>query len=539
MTLAEIEELRAIKAERDAKDPLKSYIPGKTQQQCMTSKKMLRLLSGPNRSGKTAHNCVEFAMCARRVHPTRTVGKAVIYVMWAISREQIRDVLYQKLRVRSELEGPGFNEPMIPDHEVVKDHMTNGAGKPVCREVELKNGNRILFAISGVDKSWQSIQGKGYIAGIGVDEQAGTQKLIDECMARLMELNNPKDVAEFGGAWFLWSTSETIINDSWDTLKALALDPDRNQDAEYLLIEMNENRAVSQEARQRVGQFMSADARAIRIEGTGNARAATLVYGKQWSDERHMLKADHVPSPQANLWVAFDPGVSHETGMCVFCIEPKNPMQLIGVKFWLWRGGTVGSDVMHLAKWLAGRKLTGFTYDINLKNKDRGGGPTVLAQMQEKMDAAGISPAGGYWQARKQVNAGIQMVRHYLDPVPDNRSATPFLVINPSEESGGKLLRWQMLKYAGHEEKQFTGPGAIIKKDDDLVDPLRYMCLQRPSWNRDFMCGVGEKEYVFESQYEEKIDGPEILTAEQAHMKRLMDLSRISASMRARGRGTR
>ena len=128
------------------------------------------------------------------------------------------------------------------------------------------------------------------------------------------------------------------------------------------------------------------------------------------------------------------------------------------------------------------------------------------------------------------------MVRHYLDPAPDNRSATPFLVINPSEESGGKLLRWQMLKYAGHEEKQFTGPGAIIKKNDDLIDPLRYMCLQRPSWNPDFMCGVGDKGYAYQAHHEEKIEGPEILTPEQAHMKRLMDLSRISASHRSRGR---
>jgi hypothetical protein len=538
VTLAEIEELRAIKAERDAKDPLKSYVPGKTQQQCMTSKKMLRLLSGPNRSGKTAHNCVEFAMCARRVHPTRTVGKPVIYVMWAISREQIRDVLYQKLRVRSELEGPGFNEPMIPDHEVVKDHMTNGAGKPVCREIELKNGNRILFAISGVDKSWQSIQGKGYIAGIGVDEQAGTQKLIDECMARLMELNNPKDVAEFGGAWFLWSTSETIINDSWDTLKALALDPDRNQDAEYLLIEMNENRAVSQEARQRVGQFMSADARAIRIEGTGNARAATLVYGKQWSDERHILKADHVPSINANIWVGYDPGVDHPMGMGAFCVEPSHPMQLIGVRFWNYRGLPISEDVKNLANWLGGRRLAGFVYDTNLKNRNSGGGPTVLDQFKDAMQTAGVDPIGGYWQARKQVNAGIALVRHYLDPSPANRQTEPLLRFNPSEESGGKVARWQFLKYSGHEEKQFTGPGSIIKKDDEITDLTRYVVMQRPSWNPQWTCGTGVKgyQYVVPSTDPANPAAELVLTDEQLHFKRLFDLSRLAASHRSRGR---
>lgn len=536
MTPDEIKELVALKAVREAKDPLKGYKPGATQKACMMSIKMIRMLQGANRSGKTSHMCVEFALAARRLHPVRTVNKPVTYILWANSREQIRDVLYQKLRVHSEIKGPCSDEPMIPDYEVIKDHMVNGAGKPVCREISLKNGNKILFAISGIERSWIVLQGRGFVAGIGIDEQAGTQKLVDESMARLMELNNEENIKEFGGAWFMWASSETLINDAWDSLKATCLDPEKNKDAEYFHIAASENIAVSAAARERVGQFMSEEAYKIRITGEGNARAATLVYGKQWSDERHMLKQDHIPSERANIWVAYDPGVSHETGMCVFCLEPENPMQLIGVKFWLWKGGTVGADVMHLAKWLAGRKLAGFTYDINLKNKDRGGGPSVLEQMKEKMMEIGVEPAGGYWQARKQVNAGIQMVRHYLDPAPDNRSITPLLVINPSEESGGKLFRWQMLKYAGHEEKQFTGAGAIIKKDDDLVDPARYLCLQRPSWNRDLMCGLGQDNYIYPSKYETRSDIPEILSPDEEQMQRLMSLSRLGASLRRTNR---
>lgn len=537
MTPDEIKELLKLKADREAKDPLKHYKPGVTQAQCMASKKMIRMLQSGNRGGKTSHMCVEFALMALRRHPTRTTSKPITLILWTNSREQIRDTLYRKLRVASEIKGPCELYPMIPDYEVEKDHMVNGAGKPVCREISLKNGNRIMFAISGIERSWTFLEGKGYVAAIGIDEQAGTQKLIDECMARLMELNNADNIKEFGGAWFMWAASETKINDSFDNLKAICLDPDRNQDAEFFHIKSSENFAVTSEARERVGQFMSEEAYKIRITGEGNARAATLVYGKQWSDQRHMLPIDHIPSERANLWVGYDPGVTHHTGMCIFCLEPENPMQLIGVKFFLWKGGTAAEDVMHLAKWLAGRRLAGFTYDINLRNKDRGGGPTVLAQMQEKMMEIGISPVGGYWQARKQVNAGIQMVRYYLDPAPDNRSVTPFLVVNPSEESGGKLFRWQMLKYAGHEEKQFTGAGSIIKKDDDLLDPARYVCLQRPSWNRDFQCGIGDATYVYPSQFETKVDVPEILTQDQMQMKRLMELSKRGAAMRSTRRG--
>jgi len=538
MTPDEVKELLKLKAERDAQDPLNTYVPGESQHRCLTSKKMLRLLSGGNRSGKTTHNCVEFALAARRKHPTRTANMPVTYVMWAISREQIRDVLYQKLRVRSELKGPNSDKPMIPDHEVVKDHMVNGAGKPVCREIELKNGNRIMFAISGIERSWQSIQGKGHIAGIGIDEQAGTRKLIDECMARLMELNNDDNIAQFGGAWMLWSTSETIINDSWDELKSIAMDPERNQDADYFQIAAIENIAVSASARNRVAQFMSPEARKIRIDGTGNARSATLVYGKQWSDSRHMLASDHVPSENANLWVGYDPGVGHETGMIVGCIEPRHPMQIIIVKVWSRAGLTVAQDTKDLANYLAGRKLTGFVYDRNFDNRNNGGGLTALQQMKECMFEAGLTPVGGFWVARKKVHDGISTVRHYLDPAPDNRSTEPLLTINPSEGSGGKLLRWQFLKYAGHEEKQFTGAGAIIKKDDDALDAVRYLIMQRPSWSPAWKCGLGTEgfNYIIPSQQENDQKIEIALTFEQEAMKRLMDMSKLGAALRRKGR---
>lgn len=525
-----LEQAIRVRAERLSKDVLSHYKPGATQQRCLLSPKMIRMLQGGNRSGKTSHMCVEFAMMALRRHPTRTTDKRVTLILWTNSREQIRDTLYKKLRVGSEMAGPLEQQPMIPDHEVIKDHMVSGAGKPVCREIELKNGNRILFAISGVERSWQMLEGKGYVAAIGIDEQAGTQKLVDECMARLMELNNPTNVAEFGGAWFMWAASETKINDAWDNLKAICLDPEKNQDAEYFHIPPEENFAVTMEARERVAQFMSPAARKIRITGDGSARDEVQIYRKQWSDQRHMLPKDHIPSDKANLWVGYDPGVDHNTGIIIACIEPENPMRLIIVKVWNAKGGTLDTDVMQLAEWFAGRKMAGFVYDTVLKNRNRGGGPTLLEQMKDKLSAANLSPSG-YWQSRKNVWDGIQLTRSMLDPDPQNRSASPLIVVNPSDESGGKLLRWQFLKYSGKESTQFTGGGGVNKLDDDALDALRYVSMARPSWNRDHMCGYGEKGYVFPAQEVNDLT-VEVLTPEQAHMKRLMDMSKLAASLR-------
>lgn len=477
--------LKALKAQRDKHDPLTVYTPGPTQRACMLCPKMVRLLRGPNRSGKTAHMIAEFAMAARNLHPTRRYPFPVTYVLFAISREQIRDVLCEKLLRRSELHGPCFNEPMIPEWEIEAVYNTHGAGKPVPREIALKNGNRILFGVSGTEASWEFVQGKGQIAGFGIDEQAGTQKLIDEVMARLLDIQSKSDLMkECGGAWFMWATSETLINDTWERLKELALDPARNQDAAFFDIKPNENIAITEEAKEKVGQFMSAEARAIRIEGTGSASGNVLIYGRQWNDARHMRTVDYVPTPDDNLWVGYDPGVDHPTGIILAAISPDKPRKLRIVQCWKHKRMTLAYDLDVLYEWLRGRVLEAFVCDPVVRRRDKVAGQSLQGAITEGLMRRGIKVNRGIVQTGyNRHEPGIALVRQYLDP-PETLSPEreSLIEVNLSPESGGQLLRSEMMMYRGREESNFTGEGGVVKKHDDLQDPLRYLVMSRPHW---------------------------------------------------------
>lgn len=529
----------AILAARAAKDPLRSYKPGPTQTACLRCPAMVRLLQGPNRSGKTAHMLAEFALAARRRHPTRTTTVDGIYVLVAYSREQIRDVLHAKLCRRSELAGECFDEPMIPAHEIEKEYMM-GPGEPVCRGIKLKNGNRILFGLTGQKDSWKFIQGKGMILAIGVDEQAGTQRLIDESMSRLLDANNnPLVKREANGGWFMWSTSETLINDAWDRLKNLALDPEKawpNGGPAFFSISPEENPAISAESREELRGLMSAEAYEIRMDGTGAARDSVMIYGRQWNDKRHLLPADYEPMGTDNLWLGFDPGVDHPMGAVICALLEQSPFQMIVCQAWTYKGKHLLYDLELWRRWLRGRKLAGLVYDTNLKNRDRGGGPSVLDQMKTEMIRLGMTPLNGYWQSKKNHLPGINRVRYLLDPVPGDATATPLLVVNPSQASGGKLVRWQMVKYRGREAQEFTGDGGIIKTDDEIPDCLRYLAMAKPGWNREFACGMPTMGTVPappppSADEDAEQEGPE------DHMTRLFRLSAQSAALRKRGAG--
>ncbi len=80
-------------------------------------------------------------------------------------------------------------------------------------------------------------------------------------------------------------------------------------------------------------------------------------------------------------------------------------------------------------------------------------------------------------------------MRHYLKPNPYDDAAEPLIVINPSDDSGGQRLRHQFIAYSGREETRFAGPGGIIKKNDDLIDPALYLCAKRLHHSPDYACG--------------------------------------------------
>jgi len=490
--LTPAQKAQMILTQRERSDPLRWFVPSPTQEQFLrrdTKEFPFVLLSAMNRAGKSAITLADMAMFLRGTHPYQPKHKNLTIAVFAPTRMQASNVIARKLFDDSELVLPkdapaeARNQPMIPSWEIEKLSRPMQAGMRVPKEVVLKNGNRAIFSWTGADDQDAKISGVKLDAAY-IDEEAGTPRLVAEIAARLTDSLSQG----VGLGFYVWAYTNTRYNDAFEDFKRRCEDKVRGHKTFHLM--PGENPAITAEAREMLAGTMTKEQGDIRMRGTTDAGSLVQIFGKQWQDERHIHKEPYIISPEDNLWVGYDPGVEHPMGMLVAAINKEYPMRLNVVKCWSYKGETLEKDVDRLAEWLRGRNIAGFVYDTNLKNKDRGGGPSLLVRTKELMASRGIVPKHGFCQSKKNHAPGIAMLRHYMDPA-EERATPPLLMLDmATDENCVAQLRQQIMAYRGREETKFTGPGGVVKKNDDLVDPLRYLVMQRPYWVADFACGA-------------------------------------------------
>lgn len=465
------DEARAILAARAKLDPLATYEPGPTQTACLQSKKMVRILSGANRSGKTSHCAVEIALAALRRHPTRTTTVNGIYMIFAPSREQLADPWGKKLLRESELMGDNFDKPMIPDYEIASIGWVHGAGPKVPKLVNLKNGNQLILCVSGDKNVWKRIQGKGMVLGVGVDEAAGNQDLITEILVRLLDANShPRVQAEAGGGWLLWGTTPTLVNPALEDLqdKAAAGSPD----IASFNITMAENPAISVAERERLKQFMDDDTYGTRMVGDTSAMGGARVY-PQWNDAVHQLKQDYIVQDMDTIYLGYDPGVNF-TGMCIGAFNAAHPLRCHIVRCWEPRRTTLEHQARIIADWLQGRKLEAIMYDQNGRKIDGSGSESIIFKLQRLLKEAGIHVHQGTKMGINAYPESVGLVRHAL--------TQGNFVVNPSLESGCPILRSQFLAYRFRDRSVELKQDNILRGNDHVLDSARYLVSRRPCW---------------------------------------------------------
>jgi hypothetical protein len=422
-------------------------------------------------SGKTAHCAVEISMAALRKHPTRTTGVNGIYMVFAPSREQLADPWGKKLLSESELMGDNFAKPMIPPYEIESIGWVHGAGPKVPKQINLKNGNRIILSISGDKNVWKRIQGKGMVLGIGVDEAAGTQDLITECLVRLLDANShPQIQREAHGGWLLWGTTPTMVNPALESLqdKSAAGSPD----IASFNITPAENPAISIAERERLKQFMDDDTYNIRMVGDTSAMGGARVY-PQWDDARHVLKDDYVPRGTDSLYLGYDPGVNF-TGICIGAFNAENPTKCHIVRCWEPRRTTLEHQARIIADWLQGRKLEAVMYDQNGRKMDGSGAESVIFKLMRLLKEQGIHCHQGTKMGINSYPDSVPIVRHVL--------TQGQLALNNSLPSGCPILRSQFLAYRFRDKSVELKQDNILRGDDHILDACRYLLSRRPSW---------------------------------------------------------
>ena len=456
---------RKIKAKWDAEDPLLHYVPAVTLARAGESKSRYICVSTKNQVGKTSWMQYVTSSILRNRN-TNWVNVRPIRILLVIpTRAQAADVWGNRMIKASGLFGAMGKHPWIPTREVKRTYNSFSPAGPYPGKIVMKNGNELITILSGVPNSWKALEGITVDMVIR-DEVAGTENLGDELQPRLLASRTRAlaGMQPWGGV-MIWAATETKYNEEWLAFKNRCLDgaPDHI----CFRPEPSEAEAyISMAAREEMRNSMSASS--YKIRGVGNLDAGDLVriFVKQWDDKRHMQATDYVIKDSDNIMIGWDPGTHHPTGIVIAAISKDAACQIKVVKCFRHTNESIEFDAERIHSFLLGRKIAGFVYDWAAKAAHKGQ-PSLLHLMIAALEAKGYVPLAGYIQADKRVEPGINSFRHYLDPNPFDSTVQPLFVVNSSPESGGQMLRSEIMGYC-KTEPTGTSPGKIVKKNDDL-----------------------------------------------------------------------
>lgn len=468
------------------------YKPSPTQERFHRSNVNNRLLTTGGRGGKTTAAMAEIAWLAMGCHPyKKNHNRPLSILILSLTRQNASQVVQRKLFEASELPGVMGGKPFLPENELMDgEHTPMRVGFPTYYRVKLRNGTIIEFAWSDDPKSWIKVQGSKRDL-IYLDEARCDRKLFLELQKRLQDSRSEAHRG-IGPAWlgsFLWGATATEDSDSFDDFRERCEDQVHFQDHEIFHLSPNETGAIDVAVTARLAAMMSEDEAKVHITGEESAGHGERVY-PEFDENRHLLKEDYEPKPADNLWLCYDPGWDHPTGMFIGCIRPEKPFQKVIVHAWKHRHKSVGFDVACLTHYLRGRALAGVIYDWNTNNGSKNGVP-LLQSIRDEFIKEKVVVLGGWFRSKKSNLQGIPLVKRHLNPDEYNRNIEPLLMLNPTPESGVRLMAIEFRKYKGKAETKFSGPNGVIKKHDDLMDPCKYFCAESAAnqWQPTFACG--------------------------------------------------
>jgi hypothetical protein len=481
------EQAKALLEKRQAEDPLVHYKMTPTLERVAVAKERNICIMAKNQTGKSAFLCWTSACILRGKHPHLPYFGPTKGLLVVPSRQQASEIYSTRLLKKSELVGEIGKYPFIPKREISR---VDWAYSPVGKypgKITMKNGSTMMVVLSGDPNSWKRLEGMTFDWAIR-DEVAGSENMGSELVPRFVASHSRAlSGAQPWGALLWWAATETKFNEEWNDFKTRC-ESHVEDHVSFVLKPEEANAYVSMQAREAMKHSMSATAYAIRGVGDLDAGDLVQIYGKQWDDKRHLLTTDYQVKPSDNLWIGWDPGVEHPTGIVIGALSQDHPRQIKIVKCFLHSRESIDFDVECIHSFMLGRRIAGIVYDYKANERHKHA-QSLLHVFQERMEAKGYLPMAGWLKADKRHSVGISQVREYLDPNPFDKTATPLLVLNSSQESGCQMLRSELIGYRGKEASNFTGSGGVVKKNDDTADATRYLVRSTPYWSATYQCG--------------------------------------------------
>lgn len=495
--------VRAALEEEFRLDPVWRYfrdLAGMNHRRAFSSTARRQCIFAGQRTGKTTLIRCEAAAYFRGIHPFRPRTRPVPILVIAPSLSQLATI-YRKgfldesmLYVRDELAAgdPSLLEavkrPLIPECEIRK----NNRGRPDIKWANTRfgkapgmiphvDGTEMYFHISGDPNSWKRIEGMDF-AAIFRDEAIGDDNIGNTLVTRQMEYWDKADLPEAG--FYKWGATELAITQEWIDFRKRCEDGEKFH--EFIELKPEDNPKVTLKNRQDAAAGLSKEEADKRVWGTDTAVGGALIYKGKFDRARHVMAEHYEPSDEANLWAVWDPGLRHPFGLLCGAIEPENPFQLRVCRFYSETRKTLDYQVNLLAAWLDGRTLEGFIYDSSGATKsDYSRGEQAFVQFEDLLRRIGVKVVRGFLPSKNRYEVTIPMVWRYLDPDPNDKTATPLIMVNPPSPKapGCETLIEQMYTYRFKDSLSTALKGENIHKiNDEACDCLRYWCSREPRW---------------------------------------------------------
>jgi len=436
-------------------------------------------------SGKSTSMAMEVKWAMEGSHPYRPNFIGGNYLLVTTRRQQADLVWRKKLLLQSELRGAPKKVGMIPEHKTEKIGLSTDQGIRALKSLVFTKeygSSQLIVVWSGDQNSWQGLEGIQF-DGVFIDENSVNEMMMAELSVRVRDAYD--DPAKPGAGFIMWAATETKVNPAFTRFREVCRD-ENDPTTGYFEIPAEEAVAVTEESGLQAAKLMSDEVAKSRVNGIGGALDLVQIY-PQFDKDLHCVRAVYEHQAFDNIVVGYDPGMSHPTGMVVCSIRRDDPETLHVWACFNRTRQTIDNECDWLFERLGGqydaagqierfpRQIARVVYDPSAKAAQKAaGGQTIASVLHTALqDRRLMHKEALYRFAQNQHDIGIERVRSML---------TQRKIVIYTENVGCSELVRQLIMYRGRPATNFVGVHGVVKKDDDLCDPIRYVCAEKVKW---------------------------------------------------------
>ena len=406
----------------------------------------VRCFYGGNQSGKTTFGLADNLIQAldeedlpQHLRPYKYHRGAFLCRIMAPSFPVLETTLYVKLR------------EMVPAHTLMGGSWQS-AFDAVTRVLNFKNGSQFFFQTYMMDPK---MMGGATLDRVHYDEEP-PWAVREECRIRVLARGGDELFTLTPVEGLTWSYDEIWMKRGKEIEESVFVRPD----SAIVQVDMDDNPALGKKEIELALEGLPRDLRAARKSGKFVAIHG-LVYDS-FRKERHVIPQVTELPPNVNVVVGIDPGIRNAAAVVWAYVTPDDDMVVFEEGYYEGETAATVSQNIHHINTLYGIKPLYYVIDPAARNKAH---QTGRSDQMEYADHGIVAIAGQH-----EVPAGINRVKERIEADKMHITANCRHLIDEITK-----YRWKKPPRTGED-----GPQKPVKKDDHLMDALRYVVMSRP-----------------------------------------------------------